>query len=204
MEIERLVAGVYAANCYLVHEGDKGFIVDPGGQADKISRKIDELGFKPEFILLTHGHVDHIGAVEDLRDMYTIPVLIHEDDGPMVEDRDLNLSNMMPSADACFKADKTFKDGDILYPGEFDIKVLHTPGHTAGGSCFIIEGSVLTGDTLFKGSVGRTDLATADPDQMVKSLKKLKGLDEKLIVYPGHGADTTIGEEKKSNQFLNK
>lgn len=202
MEIKRVVAGVYAANCYLVYDGDKGFIIDPGGHPDKIIKEIDELGFTPEFILLTHGHCDHIAGVEKLRDHYKIKAYIHEDDKEMVADRDLSLAAMMPSADVAFDIDGTFKEKEVISPGYFDIEVIHTPGHTAGCSCFKVGKDLFTGDTLFAGSIGRTDLPTASDKDMKESLEYLKGLDNDLIVHPGHGAETTMGREKETNQFL--
>lgn len=202
MEVFRKAAGVYAANCYLCYEGDKGFVVDPGGSPDKIIEKIDELGFKPEFILLTHGHADHIAGLDPIRDHYKIPALVHEDDEKMLADKELNLSVSLPSADTSTKADKTFKDGDIIDEEGFKIRVIHTPGHTAGSSCFIVDGQLFTGDTLFMRSCGRSDLPTSDPDAMVKSLERINKIEGDLRIHPGHNAETNLEDEKKYNPFL--
>ena len=153
MEIKRIIAGVYAANCYLVYDGDKGFIIDPGGSADKIINEINELNFTPEFILLTHGHCDHIAGVDEVRDFYNIPVYVHVEDEKMLADKDMNMASHMPSADVAIKADGTFRSGDIISPDSFNIKVIHTPGHTAGCSCFLLDGVMFTGDTVFE--IGR-------------------------------------------------
>lgn len=203
MEVEKIVAGVYAANCYLVYEDTKGFIIDPGGHPEKIIDRVKALGFTPEFILLTHGHCDHIAGAEALRDYFNIPILVSEEDAQMVNDRNLSLASLMPSADVKFEADKTFKGGDILYPETFGIEVIHTPGHTAGCCCFLAGENLFTGDTLFQGNIGRTDLATADPQAMEKSLELLKKLDDSLLVYPGHGASSTMKIEKETNPYLN-
>lgn len=202
MEVKRVVAGVYAANCYLVYKDDRGFVIDPGGHADKIIKNIEEIGFSPEFILLTHGHCDHIAGAEELRDKYNIPILIHQEDAKMLVDKDLSLASSMPSANVAFEADGTFKDGDILYEDDFNVEVIHTPGHTAGCSCFIVDDDLFTGDTLFAGNIGRTDLPTASSQDMKDSLKKIRSLDDDLIVHPGHGAESTMKNEKKINPYL--
>jgi len=202
LEIKRIVAGVYAANCYLVYDGDKGFIIDPGGSASRIIEEINELNFTPEFILLTHGHCDHIAAVDEIRDYYNIPAYIHVGDEKLVADKDMNMASHMPSADVAIKADGTFKNGDIISPDEFNIKVIHTPGHTAGCSCFLLgENIMFTGDTVFEGSIGRTDLPSASQKSMEESIEKIKKMNDNIILYPGHGGDTTIAEEKKKNKY---
>lgn len=203
MEIKRIVAGVYAANCYLVYDKDKGFIIDPGGSASRIIEEINELNFTPEFILLTHGHCDHIGAVDEIRDYYNIPAYIHVEDEKLVADKDMNMASHMPSADVAIEVDGTFKNNEIISPDKFNIKVIHTPGHTAGCSCFLLgENIMFTGDTVFAGSIGRTDLPSASQKSMEESIEKIKKMDDNIILYPGHGTDTTIAEEKKKNKYF--
>lgn len=203
MKIERMMAGVYAANCYFVYEGEKGFIVDPGGDVDDIERKLDELGFKPEFILLTHGHGDHIAGVSELRDKYNIEVYIHEEEAKLAASSELNLSVNMPIEKVEIIADHTFKDGDVLFPESYNILVLHTPGHTRGSVCFKIGNNLISGDTVFRGTVGRTDLPTSSKEDMNNSIKnKILPLDDSTIIHPGHGAATTMEFERATNPFF--
>lgn len=205
MIIKRLQAGVYAANCYLViDENTKdAFIVDPGGDADDIINIIKQEALNVKGIVLTHGHGDHIGGVIQLKKSLNVDIYIHELDEDMVKDAAINLSSAMPGEDVAFKPDVLLKDNDILELGLSEVKIAHTPGHTKGGICLIMEGSVITGDTLFKGSMGRTDLYGGDYDTIIDSIvTKLMVLPDDFIVYSGHGVPTTIGEEKKKNPFI--
>lgn len=205
MNILRIPAGIYVANCYLVYsEDDKAaIIVDPGGDADELIDKIETNNLHLKYIVLTHGHGDHIAAVKKIKDRFGVEVLIHEDDAEMLEEGELNLSRKMAMGNIEFKADKTIKEGDRLHFGNLEAKVIHTPGHTKGGICLLIEGSLITGDTLFKGSIGRSDLYGGDFDSLISSIKnKLLQLPDETVVYPGHGGQSTIGYEKRTNHFL--
>lgn len=205
MIVERIPAGIYAANCYLVYsEDDKAaIIVDPGGDVDDLVNEIDKNKLDLKYIVLTHGHGDHIGAVMALKDRYKVQVLIHEDDAELLENGELNLSNKMAMGNVELEADKTLKEGDSIGFGGLEAKVIHTPGHTKGGICLLIKDSLFTGDTLFKGSIGRSDLYGGDFEALIDSIKnKLLQLPDETIVYPGHGGQSTIGYEKRTNHFL--
>ncbi|MDO5718477.1 MAG: MBL fold metallo-hydrolase [Tissierellia bacterium] len=204
MNIFRMMAGIYAANCLLVYDDSSkdSFVVDPGGNFDDIVDNIGKLNLNPRFILLTHGHGDHIGAVNELKSKYNIPVICHEDEKKLLADSSINLSHQMPMKDIEIIPDDTFKDGDII-GNDFPIEVIHTPGHTAGSCCFLLENYLITGDTIFRGSIGRTDLPTSNYDEIVESIKnKILVLDDGLRIFPGHGAETTMAFERDNNPYF--
>lgn len=205
IKITGLMAGVYAANCYIVYDDVKkdGFIVDPGGDSDDIQKKLKQLGVTPKFIVLTHGHGDHIGAVDALREKFDLPVWVHEEEEALLADCKMNMSRMIPGPDIEITADHLYLDGGIIDPDHFHIEIIHTPGHTAGSSCLKIGKKLISGDTLFKGSVGRSDLPTASTAALEKSLEhRLAVLEPDTEVFPGHGAKTSIGYELKTNPFM--
>lgn len=205
MEAIRIPAGVYAANCYILFckSTNEGIVVDPGGDVEEILEIIKEKNLRVKSILLTHGHGDHIGGVEELKDRLNIPMLIHKDEVDMLKDPDFNLSSTMAMDPVSLSPDKTLEEGDIIEFGNVKGEVIHTPGHTQGGICVKFKEYLITGDTLFKGSVGRSDLRGGNHTSLIKSIKdKLVVLDDELEVLPGHGPRSTILEEKSSNPFL--
>ena len=198
MIIEAIPAGIYDANCYiLVEENTKECgIIDPGGDSERLISQIDKLNAKPKFILLTHGHMDHVGGVIDLVKKYNIPFYISKADEEYMEKDDFVFGTLP-------KASGYLKENDILKLGDEIIKVLETPGHTKGGLCFLLNNKVFTGDTLFNGSIGRTDFIGGSMSEIINSIKeKLLPLGDRVDVYPGHGDMTTIEHEKKYNPFL--
>ena len=199
MIIEAIPAGIYDANCYiLVEENTKECgIIDPGGDSERLISQIDKLNAKPKFILLTHGHMDHVGGVIDLVKKYNIPFYISKADEEYMEKDDFVFGTLP-------KASGYLKENDILKLGDEIIKVLETPGHTKGGLCFLLNNDkVFTGDTLFNGSIGRTDFIGGSMSEIINSIKdKLLPLGDRVDVYPGHGDMTTIEHEKKYNPFL--
>ena len=204
-KIKSAVLGAVSTNVYfLINEETKEvLLVDPADEAKLIIRYLDGEVLKPAAILLTHGHFDHILAAAPLREHYHIDIYCHEEENPLLEDPLMNSSALFDSRHPySLSPDHTLKDGDELTLAGFPFRVLHTPGHTAGSCCFYFpeEGILFSGDTLFYGSYGRTDLPTGDDRQMEASVNRL--LDElppKTTVFPGHGPKTQIGFEKKYN-----
>lgn len=207
MLLEKLAVGAYAANCFIIGDEDSkvGIVVDPGGEAERIFKKTESMGLKIETIILTHGHGDHIGAAETLKKLTGASVLCHHDEADMLFDPAVNLTQNMNGPTVSIKVDRTIGDGDSVTFGTFKIKVIHTPGHTTGGICLYLESEkvLFSGDTLFYGSIGRSDLPGGSHKQLVGSIRnKLMKLDDAVTVYPGHGASTTIGFERRKNPFL--
>jgi len=192
MVIERLIVGSLQTNCYLLGCKDtkKIVIIDPGSEGSKIISKIKELNLIPQFILLTHGHEDHIGAVNKLKKLYQIPIYIHKNDNEML------LHNNITT-------DTFLKDKDIIELGNLKLEIIHLPGHTAGSIGVKCQDIVFSGDTLFKNGIGRTDLPGGSYIDIMNSIKnKLLILPNSIIIFPGHGEKTTIEMEKKYNTLL--
>ncbi len=205
MIVERIPAGVYAANCYVVgcSESKKGVIIDPGGSADEVLKKVNKYELDIEYILLTHAHGDHIGGIIKIKEQLEKPIVLHKEDSELLLDSKKNLSNMMSIDNIEMEADKCVCDGDILNFGNKEIEIIHTPGHTPGGMCIKIDNYIFTGDTLFARSIGRTDLFGGSYEKLIKSIKeKLLVYDDEVKLLPGHGPATTIGSEKRENSFI--
>ncbi len=196
--------GSFAANCYIIAcpETKEGIIVDPGGEGQKILRAVEDEEIKVKYIINTHGHIDHVGANDEVKKATGAPLLIHSEDGDLCRKPHASLA-MFAGKEELPEADRLLKEGDVLEFGNLKMEVIHTPGHTQGGISLKTENVVLTGDTLFAGSIGRTDLPGGSYKQLISSIKeKLMILPEEMLVYPGHGPASTIGEEKESNPFL--
>ena len=191
MIIKRFSVGWLSTNCYVVgcEETKEAVLIDPGieseRKAEEILNFIKQNGFRIKYIINTHGHSDHIAGNAVMKKATGAPVLIHESDASQVH------------------ADRKLRDGDVLQVGSIKLVVLHTPGHTKGGISLLGDKVVFTGDTLFSGSIGRTDFVGGSFEEIIKSIKtKLLPLPDKVRVYPGHESYTTIGEEKRHNPFL--
>ncbi len=187
--LRMLPVGAYQANCYIIgcKNTMEGAVIDPGDELQRIVREINKLGLNIKYILLTHGHFDHTGAAVELGKVTGAPILIHPYDQTMLG----------------FEPDGDLTDGQIIPVGTFDLRVIHTPGHSPGGVCFYTSGAVFTGDTLFAGSVGRTDFPGGNHGQLIMGVQqKIFPLGDEVRVYPGHGPPSTIGRERMTNPFF--
>jgi len=202
IEIKSMTLGMVATNCYLIinKENKEALLVDPADNALRISNVIEENGCTLKAILLTHGHFDHIMGLNSLKQALNAEAVICKDD-LVISDNVNEFTRLFGLPDSIPPVyEKYIKDNDIINVGELKIKVIHTPGHTEGGVCYLIEDKLFSGDTLFRESVGRTDLFGGSFEKLSDSIKnKLFKLDDNIIVYPGHGDLTTIGHEKKYN-----
>lgn len=200
MIIRRMMAGIYAANCYILFDENsrEAVVLDPGGDVDEICNAITEFNGKVKYIILTHGHFDHTTGVQELKDRTGAKVAISKEDNEMI------LKGIMYYGPFPEKGgDILLTDGDALQFGDIKLKVLATPGHTPGGICLLTGGNVFTGDTLFAGSIGRSDLAGGNQTTLIKSIEdKLMILDDTVAVHPGHGSSSTIGRERRENPFI--
>lgn len=208
LEIRTYPLGPIQTNCYLIYNHNKEcLVIDPGEEGDRIIVEIEKSNGKPLAILLTHAHFDHIGAVDQVRNHFDIPVHIHEAEHEWLGNADLNGSSRYPGLPLVEnkEADQFLKEGELQI-GSFRLEVRHTPGHSPGSVSFIFKEAqmAVVGDTLFRGSIGRTDLSGGDTKTLLQSIHdKLLTLDDEFIVYPGHGPSTTPDEEKDMNPFLN-
>lgn len=203
MKVFSLPVGMIGTNCYLVAaENGAAAIIDPGAQPEKISKAVRECGLTPQMILLTHGHFDHIGAADALRKEYGIPLYLHQADADMVGDSGKNGGLGLIGEHVICGWDILVADGDTVKLEGLNFQVIHTPGHTKGSVCYAVEDALFTGDTLFCGSIGRTDLYGGSYPELCTSLKKLAALDMNYRVYPGHERATTLDAEKQQNPYL--
>lgn len=191
--------------CYLVDkETGKSAVIDPGDKSEKLIEQINKDGGKLEYVILTHGHYDHLGFAKELAEMFSAKIVTGEKDSEFLENQKLNLSYNHGLKFTPFKADKLLSDGEEFNLGNTTIKYLSTPGHTIGSGVYIFDDTMISGDTLFCESYGRTDLPTGDDNMMLASLKKLKNLDGDYKVIPGHGMATTLDHERKYNPLMRR
>jgi glyoxylase-like metal-dependent hydrolase (beta-lactamase superfamily II) len=205
MIVKPLEVGPLASNCYIVgsEQTKEGIIIDPGADAPVILKKVKELKLDIKYIVLTHGHFDHIGALSEVKEATGAEVAIHEADADSLGDSAFVATQWGLHCPEPPSPDRLLKGGDSLDISELHFLVLHTPGHTPGGICLYGEGMVFTGDTLFNFGIGRYDLLGGDYTLLMKSLiTKLMVLPDNTKVYPGHGPTSTIGAERRGNPFL--
>lgn len=197
MKIYTLPLGMVQANCYILIQDTSCLVIDPGDDFD-LDSILQKEKVHLEGILLTHAHFDHIKGVDALVSRHSVPVYVHASEVSFLKNPALNASLSFYETVICNTSPVPFQEG-TLSVGPFEIKIYHTPGHSCGSCCFQMEDYLFSGDTLFQGSIGRMDLPTGSVVQMKESLKRLACLEENLIVYPGHGPSTTIGQEKQHN-----
>jgi hydroxyacylglutathione hydrolase len=206
-QIETIIVGPFEVNCYLVLDAVSKdlVIIDPGAEPETIARHIHALGGKPKGVLLTHGHGDHIGGVMNLLEQYPVPLIAGNHEAQYLADPQFNLSGHFGPAITTRPADQWMADEDLITCGSLHLRVLATPGHTTGGVSYLDEeeGVLFCGDTLFQGSIGRTDFPGSSLNQLMESIRqKILTLPDEIICYPGHGPRTTVGAERRSNPFL--
>lgn len=207
MILKSLVVGPIAANCYIIgnRETREGAVIDPGDEADRILGVVEETGLHIKFLVGTHGHFDHTAAAGALKEKLGCEFLLHGADIPFVQHSKRTAQQWGIHIDQVPDPDRQVGDGDILKLGNLEIRIIHTPGHSPGGISLYLasEGMVFTGDTLFQGSIGRTDFMMGSMEQIVHSIKtRLYTLPDDTVAYTGHGEPTTIGQEKTSNMFV--
>ena len=205
MKIKKIVVGRLATNCYLVicEQSKESIVIDPGGEPDDIASYCKDNELVVKYIVNTHGHWDHIDANKELKKMTAASIMIHKDDANKLLEADANLSLYTGEECTSPEANILLQEGDIIEFGKESLQVLHTPGHSPGGISLLGPGLVFTGDALFAGSVGRTDLPGGSMEILIKTIREnLLNLPDETIVLPGHGPETTIGEEKRNNPFL--
>jgi glyoxylase-like metal-dependent hydrolase (beta-lactamase superfamily II) len=202
--IEKLAVGPIMANCFIVgcEETREGAVIDPGAEAGRIMDVVKAAELKITRIINTHGHFDHVGANREIKAITEAELIIHPLDAPMLAQLDQMAGAFGMSVENSPPPDRTVEEGDRIQVGNLTLAVLHTPGHTPGGISLHIDGHVFVGDTLFQGSIGRTDFPGGDYDTIIRSIReKLFPLGDQVMVYTGHGPETAIGQEKQFNPF---
>ena len=207
MIIKLLTVGPFAANCYIVGSTstNQGMIIDPGADAGTIMRTVQQTGLSISIIVITHAHMDHVGAIREVQQKTNAQFAIHEAEKGFVFSTPMRMltSIGVSPVKSPPRPDRLLKNGDLIDLGDLHFKVLYTPGHSSGGICLLGHGVVFSGDTLFKLGIGRTDFPGMSHERLMNSIReKLMVLPDETIVYPGHGPATTIGDERHGNPFL--
>jgi glyoxylase-like metal-dependent hydrolase (beta-lactamase superfamily II) len=203
-KIHAIVVGRLQTNCYILQSDSRALVVDPGDEPERILQFLSDIAVKPTQIVATHTHFDHVLGVNAIRAKLKVQFLIHQDDLSMLESLQSRVHEIMGfNVPPPPKVDQFLKDGESIAFGGDQVRVIHTPGHSPGSISLAGQGFVLTGDALFNQSIGRTDLPGGDLDTLVRSItERLFTLDDDTIVYPGHGPETSIGDEKLANPFV--
>lgn len=200
--LKQMEIGSIGTNCYILSDDKKNCVViDCDGTGKEVIQYLNENNLKPNYILLTHGHFDHVGAVKTIQEKYECDVCAGANETRVLAEPSINQSLYSPNK-ISIVPQKLFQDNEIFEVGEMKFRILFTPGHTEGSICFLIDNMIISGDTLFAGSCGRTDFETGDWSQILKSLQRLKALEGDYTVYPGHGPSTTLEYERKHNPYM--
>jgi glyoxylase-like metal-dependent hydrolase (beta-lactamase superfamily II) len=203
MKIKCFDTGILGSNSYIVWSGTEGVIIDAGVSDEEIMKYVNENNITIKYIILTHGHIDHICYSDSLRGQTGAKVVIHKNDNKLLSNPGLNGSRLFARDMVYGEADETVEDGEIITAGDLKFEVLHTPGHSSGSMCLKIEDKLFSGDTLFYLAYGRTDLPGGNQNELDNSFRsKLLKLDDNVEVYSGHGNSTTIGFERKNNSYI--
>lgn len=206
MILKTLEVGPFASNCYIVasEKTKEAMVIDPGDEAGAILNTVKKLGLTVKLIVITHGHGDHVSALGQVKEATGAPVAIHGDDAAIMRGSGQMLTMMLGvKSEAPPAPDMLLKDGEVIKVGELSFKVAHTPGHSPGGICLIGEGVAFTGDSLFNYGIGRTDFPGSSYEELMDSIRtRLLTLPDDTVVLPGHGPETTIGDERRGNPFL--
>ncbi|MDR3049573.1 MAG: MBL fold metallo-hydrolase [Elusimicrobiota bacterium] len=204
LKIKTIVSGQIQVNCYIVYDADTkaAVIIDPGEEGDKITSEIEKDGLKPEMLINTHGHFDHILSDDQIRKHFNIPLAAHTESVPILLDPQKNASVFFGFPVSIKKPDILLADNQVVELPWTKFKVIHTPGHTKDSICLLFDDFLITGDTLFAGDIGRTDLADGSYGQIIQSLQKIKQLSPSLTIYPGHEESSTLDFELKNNKYL--
>lgn len=203
MQVKLFRVNNFGVNCYVVYHQQEAVIVDPGGPAEAVLAFLEKEGLQAKAIINTHGHADHIAGNAWFVDKTGAPLMIHEVDAKYLSDPALHLGPQIRLEVPDSVADRLLREGDLIQVGDKSLTVMHTPGHSGGGIALVGPGFVLSGDTLFKESVGRWDFPESDERKLQQSLFRLAQLSPETVVYPGHGPHSTIAHELKHNPFLN-
>jgi len=208
LKIKALTVGPLYTNCYIIscERTGEAIIIDPGfeeHEAHTVLNEVERSGLNLVYVVNTHGHFDHIIGNRFLREEMNLPIMIHAGDAPLLTNPEMNLSLSLGLNVTSPPADILLSDGDIIRVGMETLKVIYTPGHRCGSVSMLGDGFVFTGDTLFAGSVGRTDLPGSSDTDLIRSIRdRLMSLPDDTIIYPGHGPSSTIGRERRGNPFL--
>lgn len=205
MKVARINAYEFGSNCWLVFDekSGEGVIIDPSPEIDKITETLENRKVTLKYIFLTHGHFDHMTSVDTLRAATGAPLCVHKDDAECLVNSNLNAYRKFMAADLVFRpADILLSEGDALSFGDLEVTLMHTPGHSEGSVCYFIGDAMFSGDTLFDGGIGRSDLVGSDTRKLIDSLKRIALIEGDYTLYCGHGSVSTLNKQKQYNVYL--